>query len=99
MSAAAALIEREYREIVPELLRREQRSAKVIALRVGSTPRAVENWKQGDNGPQVPSFIMLAREIPELKAVVRRWLELEEQHDPEAERLLNDLARYMQKRS
>ena len=74
MSAAVG-IEREYREIVPRVLQQERRSAKVIALFTGATPRAVENWRDGLNGPSVPYFIALAREIPELRAKVLEWLE------------------------
>lgn len=96
MSALLSIIEQEFAEIIPQALQREP--CKVIALKVGTTPRAAENWKQGDNCPTVPHFMMLAREYPELRAAVRRWLELEENHDPEAARLLNQIQTYLQRR-
>lgn len=74
VNASVASIQQEYREIIPAVLRREPRSAKVIALFAGATPRAVENWREGFNGPSVPHFIALAREIPELKAKLLEWV-------------------------
>lgn len=59
---------------------------------------SVENWHAARNAPDVPNFIMLARQYPELKATVMRWLDMNLHSDPEAERLLNEIARYMQRR-
>lgn len=96
---AAVAIEQEYRQIIPEILRSERRSAKVIALFTGATPRAVENWREGYNGPSVPHFIMLAREIPELKAKVLEWLEAETgESGDDPSRVLNEIQRLLQER-
>src|SRR3990167_9715377 len=88
----ALAIAREYREIVPRLLKQEQRTAKVIALRVEATPKSVENWREGLNGPNVPFFFALAREIPELRKKALEWLDADNANgDPV--RLAADLVR------
>lgn len=98
MSVAA--IAKEYREIVPQVLRQEPRTAKIIALRVGSTPRTVENWREGLNGPQVPQFIALAREIPALRQKVLEWLDASTGESGESpERLAADIARFLAERA
>ena len=93
----ALAIAREYREIVPRLLKQEQRTAKVIALRVEATPKSVENWREGLNGPNVPFFFALAREIPELRKKALEWLDADNANgDPV--RLAADLVRLLQER-
>lgn len=97
MSALA--IAKEYREIVPRILKEERRTAKIIALRVDATPKSVENWRDGINGPSVPYFIALAREIPELKRKVLEWLDAatgESEDSPE--RVLADIAKLLEQR-
>jgi hypothetical protein len=90
MSAALA-IEREVRELVPEVLRRDRRSAKIIALHVGATPRAVENWRQGDNLPTISHFLALAMDNPQLRSFIARVLKLDPL-DPQRKQLLKQLA-------
>ena len=46
MSALAAIRD-DLKERIPRTVERE--SAKIIALRVGTTPRAVENWRQRES--------------------------------------------------
>jgi len=97
MSVAA--ITREYRDIVPRVLREERRTAKVIALRIDSTPRTVENWREGLNGPSVPYFIALAREIPALSQKVLEWLDASTGDGEESpEKLAADIARFLSER-
>lgn len=94
-----AMITQEYRDIVPRLLREERRTAKVIALRVESTPRTVENWREGLNGPSVPHFIALAREIPALRQKVLEWLDASTGDSEESpEKLAADIARFLAER-
>lgn len=93
---AVAKIADEYRRVVPEALTRQRESAKVIALRVGATPRAVENWRNGYHGPDVPHFIALAREIPELRAKVMEWMNAASEIDPDTDRLTIEIARLVQ---
>lgn len=96
MNALAYKIEQEAREIVPAALGRDARTAKVIALRINATPRSIENWRSHQAMPRLPHFIALAREIPELKAAVLRWLNAEAEIDPETDRLMIDIARAVQ---
>jgi len=95
----AAMIAREYREIVPRVLREERRTAKVIALRVDSTPRSVENWREGLNGPDVPHFIALAREIPALRQKVLEWLDASQGESGESPgQLAHEIATFLANR-
>ena len=96
--SAAIAIEREYREFVPQVLREERRTAKIIALRVGSTPRAVENWREGYNMPSVPHFIALANEIPALKAKVLEWLGADSGGGSDPAKVLSEIQRLLQAR-
>jgi hypothetical protein len=93
---SALAIAKEYREIVPRVLRQDRRTAKIIALRVDSTQKSVENWREGINGPSVPYFIALAREIPELRRKVLEWLDAdngESGEDPQA--LAQEIAQFI----
>ena len=95
MSTAAA-ISAEFRRVVPELVRRDGRSSKDLARCVGVVPRQIDNIRQEQHLPSVPTFIALAREIPELKAEVLRWLEAERDLDPAVDRLSNDIMRLVE---
>ena len=75
MSALAAIRD-DLKERIPRTVERE--SAKIIALRVGTTPRAVENWRQRESLPSVPAFIMLAKNDSELRAWVLHELDYED---------------------
>lgn len=98
MSAALA-IERELVELVPTTLQRDRRSAKIIALHVGTTPKAVENWRQGMNLPTIPHFIALAKQYPELRLKVLEWLEAHQgDNDQDPAKLANELVRLLQRR-
>jgi hypothetical protein len=98
MSAALA-IEQELVTLVPSTLQRDRRSAKVIALHVGTTPKAVENWRQGMNLPTIPHFIALAKQYPELRLKVLEWLEAHlGENDQDPARLADEFARFLQQR-
>lgn len=85
------------RELVPRVLAREP--AKVIAHRVGSTPRTAKAWKNGDHLPQAAHMLMLARAYPEIGAAVRQWLDMHlNEEAAEAERLLRDVQSYLTRR-
>lgn len=83
--SALTKIEEEMRDAVPRILRREP--AKVIAFRAGVTERTAENWASAKNLPNAPSLLALAREYPELRDLVLRWLDT---HD--ADEVAPDLA-------
>jgi transcriptional regulator with XRE-family HTH domain len=96
MSAVVAL-RREWRDVVPKFVRDDPRSSKELARAADVTPRAIDGIRQGDHGPSVPTFMLLAREIPELKAWVLRWLEAERDLDPDKDRLGNEIMRLVEK--
>lgn len=98
MSALALRIETEARELVPRVLANVP--AKVIAIRVGSTPRTAKAWKLGEHLPQAHHMLMLARVYPEINAAVRQWLDMHLHEEvAEAERLLRDVQGYLTRRS
>ena len=90
----AAVIEREGAPLIRQAA--ELQSAKVTADRVGATPRQVYNWREGECQPQWPYLIMLAREYPELRAAVGRWLGFPEKEHPVAEAALDQIRRIVQ---
>jgi hypothetical protein len=95
MSAAVALIEQEGQAIVQKATMREP--AKVVALRVGATPRQVYNWREGECQPRWPQFIALALEYPELRAAVARWLNLTDKNAPDAAAALDAIRRLVER--
>ena len=92
MTALAERIRVEGRELIQRAVSRAP--AKVIALRTAATPRQVYNWRERECDPRWVNFIMLARECPELKAAVARWLELDTAHDPRAQHIFRQIIRY-----
>ncbi|MBN9497836.1 MAG: hypothetical protein J0H39_13855 [Alphaproteobacteria bacterium] len=92
LMVAAVAIEQDLRDMIPRLLAREP--AKVIAFKTAATPRSAANWQEGLHLPQVPHFIMLARQYPELRAKVLEWLDAstgDSGEDPS--RVLNEIHR------
>ncbi len=77
-ATAKARIVEECGELLPRLLRRRGPPAKLLAFRLGTTPRAVQNWAAGEHIPSMPAAIMLAREIPEFRVKMLEWLEASE---------------------
>jgi hypothetical protein len=73
MRASVASIEHDLAEAIPRALRREP--AKVIAFSVGVRERTAENWISGANLPNGPALIALARECPEIRAMLLHWLD------------------------
>lgn len=98
MTALAVTIEREALELLPRLLQKEP--AKVIAFKAGArSTRTAENWQAGINLPQVPAFLALASQLPELKAKVLEWLDAstgDAESDPQ--RVLDEIAKLMRGR-
>lgn len=56
----------DYIDLIADGLDGIPESAKVIARRVGSTPRTVENWKQRLCGPKGLELLRLCRAYPEI---------------------------------
>ena len=90
MSALAAIRD-DLRERIPRTVSRE--SAKVIALKVGTTPRRIENWRERESLPSVPAFIMLAKNDPELRAWVLAQLDYADDPERAMAVIANHLAR------
>ena len=65
--------------------------AKAVARVSGSNVEAARNWLDARNAPSLTMFLKLAQGCPELKAEVRRWLDLDAANDPETERLITML--------
>lgn len=96
MSMAALALDDDYCNSVADALKRDPRPAKVIALRIGATPRAVENWRDGLNEPRGRMFFKLAKEIPELKKIALRWLEADNGDSGEdPQRLAQEIAQFI----
>jgi hypothetical protein len=51
--------------------------AKVVALKTGMTERNVRSMRQREHQPRWINFIALAKECPDLRSAVLRWLSLE----------------------
>lgn len=95
LMVAALAIEQDLRDMIPRMLAREP--AKIIAFKATATPRTAANWQEGLNLPQVPHFIMLARQYPELRAKVLEWLDAstgDSGDDPS--RVLNEIQKLIQ---
>lgn len=73
--SAVALVEREMREFVPQIVRQSGETAKVIALFAETTPRTVENWGDGQCLPSAPRLIVLAAKYPALRQKVNEWMD------------------------
>ena len=89
---AVAILE-EWRPQVQRAVRSDPRTAKQIAQDAGGliSPRQIENIREGETGTSLPTFFILAEQIPELKALAYRWLNAAQNCDPEHERLANDM--------
>lgn len=98
MSLAALTIDDEYCSVVAEALKRDPRPAKVIALRIGATPRAVENWRDGLNEPRGRMFFKLAKEVPELRKVALQWLDADNGSGEDPIKMATELVRLLQER-
>lgn len=98
LMSLAEVIDRDYRAAVPALLRQSRESAKVIALNVGSTPRSVENWREGLNLPQVPHFFALAKQIPELRKLALQWLDADNGNGDDPSKLANEITQFLLER-
>lgn len=87
---SALALKFEVQERFHEVVRKHD--AKTLARAAEASHRTAEKWQRGGL-PSMPSFLALARQIPELRKAVLRWLEAERDLDPELDRLTNDLMR------
>lgn len=96
MSAALARIEDEGRDLIARAAHREP--AKVLARKIGRSPRHVDNLRAGANEPRWPTLIALAMQSPELRSAIGRWLGFE-QTAPDVQRAIDELRRYVEARA
>jgi hypothetical protein len=96
---AVLFLEREMRDFIPRAVRKAG-TAKVVALFANTTPRAVENWCDGQNIPSAPALISMARHIPELRTKVIEWMNAEHAaNDRDPSQVLNEIQRLLTERS
>lgn len=67
--------------------------AKVLAFKIGKTPRHVYNLRDGECEPGWLAFIALAQNHAKLRDAVARWLNLDNKSSADAQRALDLLKR------
>ncbi len=93
VSICGALSSESVAEAISGALRRSfGTNAKAVARASGANVETARNWLDARNAPSLTAFLRLAQGCPELKAEVRRWLDLDAATDPETDRLLTALA-------
>ena len=93
VSICAALSSESVAEAVAVALRRAfGGNAKAVARASGANVETARHWLEARNAPSLTMFLRLAQGCPELKAEVRRWLDLDAATDPETDRLVTALA-------
>ena len=98
MSLAENFDDDDFRSEITGAIYRHPKSAKVIALKVGASPRTVENWRDGISLPQLPHFFALAMEIPELRKLALRWLDADNGNGDDPEKLADEIAKFLMER-
>lgn len=91
MSAALRHIEDEGASLIRYVANREP--AKVVALKIGKTPRQVYNLREGETETGWLTFVAMAMNYPEVRAALARWLNLSEKNSPAAAHALDVLRR------
>lgn len=76
MNVAVAIRQELKRELAPTL-RRVSEPAKVIAFKVGNTPRAVEAHRQDEELPRLDVGLAYGRLYPEVKALYLKLMDAE----------------------
>jgi hypothetical protein len=98
VNAAMALVQdnRSAATVVGDALQRAfghlKGSTKHAARAANSNDRSAENWFQAKACPQVPAFLLLAQQVPELNAAVQ-WLMQNGPAHPEAAALMAKMER------
>lgn len=93
-----AELDADYSNVVSFVLKKDPRTSKEIARRIGTTPRTVENWRDGLNEPRGRLFFKLAHEIPELRAIALKWLDADNGNGDDPTQLAEQLVRALQAR-
>lgn len=61
----------------PRAIRQVQETAKVIALNIDTTPRAIEGQRQGEHLPSLHVGLALARQYPHIKKLFMKLMDAE----------------------
>jgi len=72
-------------------------TTKIVAKTANANERSSENWLQARVCPDVPHFLRLAMQVPELKSAVL-WLLNHGMEHPDAAPLLGKIERYLDAR-
>lgn len=95
----ALAIERDLLAEMPSAIQRIKGSAKVIALKLGKTPRCVEGLRQGQHIPSLPVALALARIDPHFRALLKRHMDAETGDSGEdPQRLASEIAEFLMSR-
>lgn len=73
-------------------------SAKHLAIETGASVDTAEGWRSGVNIPGGYNLIVLARQFPEIRAVVRQLIDSDFDQDPKAYALFMSAMQYAQGR-
>lgn len=96
----ALAIERDLMQEVPSAIQRIKGSAKVIALKLGKTPRCIEGLRQGQHIPSLPVALALARICPDFRELLKRHMDAETGESGEdPSRVLAEIQRLLQQRT
>ncbi len=90
------MFQQELMDTVSAALEAEPRTDKELARAIDCVPRTVRSWREKLSLPNLPLFIRLCMEIPELRQHALQWLSAEAKFDPTTERMTLDLLRQMQ---
>ena len=95
----ALAIERDLMNEVPGAIQRIKGSAKVIALKLGKTPRCIEGLRQGQHIPSLPVALALARLDPQFREVLKRHMDAETgESDENPARVLDEIQKLLMQR-
>lgn len=103
MSAALALIQdnRAAAGFVSRALQgafsRFKGTTKLVAAAANANERSAENWLQMRVCPNVPAFLRLAMQVPELGQAVQ-WLLQHGPNHPDAAHMIGNMERYLEER-
>lgn len=74
-------------------------TAKHVAREIEASPDTAEGWRAGTNIPSGYNLILLARQFPEVRAVVLQFIQMESDLEPEAMRLRIEIEQFLARRA
>ena len=94
----ALAIERDLLEEIPGAVQRIKGTAKIIALKLGKTPRCIEGIRQGQHIPSLPVALALAKLDPQFRDMLKRHMDAETGNGEDPAAVLNEIQRLLQER-